>query len=75
MSVAPGTCVRCYGEIPAARMVALSGTKLCIECSNETGGEERRIGIPEQLGKAGSLKKNYGGVTVVVARRTLTMDK
>lgn len=75
MSVASGTCVRCRGEIPAERIAALPGTKLCVECSKEMGGEEKRIGIPENLAKAGSLKKNYGGVTVVVARRAIKIKE
>ena len=75
MSVASGTCVRCQGEIPAERIAALPETKLCVECSQAVGGEERRIGIPENLAKAGSLKKNYGGVTVVVARRALKIEE
>jgi hypothetical protein len=36
-----------------------------VQCSEKLGGEEKRIGIPENLAKSGSLKKNYGGVTVM----------
>jgi len=65
MSCAPRLCIECEEEIPAARLNALPKTRLCVQCSEKLGGEERRLGIPENLAKAGSLKKNYGGVIVV----------
>lgn len=65
------TCERCDAEIPAARVEALPGTWLCIECSEEVGGEFVLIARQENLGKAGSLKLNYGGVSVERKRRVL----
>jgi hypothetical protein len=47
----------------------MPGTWLCVECSQETGGEFVLIAKQENLGKAGSLKLNYGGVSVTRKRR------
>ena len=69
MSFAPRLCIECEEEIPAARLEVLPRTRLCVHCSEKLGGEENRIGIPENLAKAGSLKKNYGGVTVLTIQR------
>jgi hypothetical protein len=65
------TCERCDAEIPAARVKAMPGTWLCIECSEEVGGEFVLIAKQENLGKAGSLKLNYGGVSVTKKRKAL----
>ena len=62
-------CERCKVEIPAERIEVLPETRLCVNCSQTVGGEfEVRISR-ENLGKAGSLKKNYGGVTVKMKRK------
>lgn len=65
------TCERCDAEIPPARVKALPGTWLCLECSEEVGGDFIYIAKQENLGKAGSLKLNYGGVTVTKQRRMI----
>lgn len=65
------TCERCDAKIPAARVAALPGTWLCIECSEEVGGEFVLIAKQENLGKAGSLKLNYGGVSVTKKRKAV----
>jgi hypothetical protein len=65
------TCERCDAVIPPARVRALPGTWLCIECSEEVGGDFVLIATQENLGKAGSLKKNYGGVTITKHRRAI----
>jgi hypothetical protein len=65
------TCERCDAVIPPARVKALPGTWLCIECSEEVGGDFVYTAKQENLGKAGSLKLNYGGVTVAKKRRTI----
>ena len=57
-------CIRCGGEIPAERVEALPETRLCIKCSQDVGSDFVTIMKQENLGKAGSLKKNYGDVTV-----------
>ena len=61
----------CNAEIPAARVKALPGTWLCIECSEEVGGDFVLVAKQENLGKAGSLKLNYGGVSVTKKRRVI----
>lgn len=64
-------CEMCDAVIPPARVAAMPGTWLCIECSEEVGGEFVLIAKQENLGKAGSLKLNYGGVSVTRKRRAL----
>ncbi len=69
------TCERCDAEIPPARVRALPGTWLCIECSQEVGGDFVLIAKQVNLGKAGSMKLNYGGVSVERKRRTIQKDE
>ena len=69
MTTEKRTCEKCNAEIPPARVKALPGTWLCVACSEETGGEFVLIAKQENLGKAGSLKLNYGGVSVTRKRR------
>lgn len=64
-------CERCHADIPPARVKALPGTWLCIECSEEVGGDFVLIAKQENLGKAGSLKLNYGGVSITKKRRAI----
>lgn len=58
-------CKRCEQEIPVERLEALPDTWLCVQCSQEVGGEFevsfRRI----QTNKKGSLKKNYGSIEII----------
>lgn len=63
------TCELCDAEIPQARVKAIPGTWLCIECSQEVGGDFRYTATQENLGKAGSLKLNYGGVGAIKKTR------
>ena len=71
MSTKKRFCQRCGVEIPAERIEALPETRVCIKCSEAIGGEfELRISR-ENLGKAGSLKKNYGGVSVRQRRKKI----
>jgi hypothetical protein len=65
------TCERCDAVIPPARVAAIPGTWLCIECSAEVGGDFVYTAKQENLGKAGSLKLNYGGVTISKKRRNV----
>jgi len=65
----PRTCELCGAPIPRARVAALPGTWLCVQCSEDSGGEFVLIAKQENLGKAGSLKLNYGGVSVTKKRR------
>ena len=63
------SCELCNAEIPAARVNALPGTWLCRDCSEEAGGEFTYTATQENLGKAGSLKLNYGGIGKITKRR------
>ncbi|MEQ8279750.1 MAG: TraR/DksA C4-type zinc finger protein [Deltaproteobacteria bacterium] len=59
-------CARCEQEIPAARLEALPGTIVCLECSEAIDGDfelEVRMG---STGKVGSLKLT--GQTLEVRR-------
>jgi len=67
----PRRCERCSTPIPAARVKAVPGTLLCFECSEEVGGDFVYTARQENLGKAGSLKLNYGGVTITKKRRRI----
>lgn len=64
-------CVRCKAAIPAERIEALPETRLCIACSQAVGGDFETAVVTENLGKAGSLKKNYGGVRLKKRRRKI----
>jgi hypothetical protein len=64
-------CVRCDAEIPAERVEAMPETRVCVQCSREIGGEFEVRGVPENLSKTGSLKKNYGGISVEKRRKQI----
>src|SRR5262249_27918977 len=40
-------------------------------CNQEVGGDFVVTAVPENLGKSGSLKKNYGGVSIQKRRRQI----
>lgn len=67
----PRSCERCDAMITPARVVAMPETWLCITCSEEVGGDFVYTATAENLAKAGSMKKNYGGITVKKHRRTI----
>ena len=71
MSTETRTCERCDAVIPAARVKAIPGTWLCIACSEEVGGDFVYTATQQNLGKAGSMKLNYGGVSISKKRRVL----
>jgi hypothetical protein len=64
-------CVRCKVEIPAERLEALPETRLCVECSQQVGSDFEVTVVPENLGKSGSLKKNYGSYSIRKRRRQI----
>jgi hypothetical protein len=64
-------CLRCRAEIPAERIEALPDTLVCVQCSREIGGEYNVRVLQENLGKGGSLKKNYGGVRIHKVRKRI----
>ena len=65
----PRLCEKCNAPIPQARVKALPGTWLCLECSEEVGGDFSYTATQENLGKAGSLKLNYGGIGTITKKR------
>lgn len=67
----PRQCTECNKLIPPARVKAMPGTWICVECSEELGGEFVLVAKQENLAKEKSLKKNYGSVTVTRKRRQL----
>jgi hypothetical protein len=71
MSVAVRWCQRCRAEIPAERIEALPDTLICVQCSKVIGGEFEITVVPENIGKSGSLKKNYGSWGIKKTRRRL----
>ncbi len=68
-STRPRFCARCRVEIPAERVAALPETRVCVNCSAAIGGEFELSFTREDLSKAGSLKRNYGGVDRIQKRR------
>jgi len=57
--------------IPAERIEAIPETEICVECSREVGGEFKLIAVRERTSKPGSLKLNYGGISVKKVRKQL----
>lgn len=64
-------CERCDATILPARVRAMPETWLCIECSQEVGGDFVYTATQENLAKAGSMKKNYGGISIKKQRRVI----
>jgi len=60
MSTEERECYRCGEPIPPRRLEVLPNTRLCLDCSQAVGGDFETYVIPENTGKPGSLKKNYG---------------
>ncbi len=71
MSVKKRFCERCQAEIPAERVEAMPETRICVQCSQEIGGEFKITATAENLAKAGSLKKNYGSWGIQKTRRPI----
>jgi hypothetical protein len=66
-------CARCGHEIPAERIEALPDTRVCVKCSEAMGGSEFEVTlVPENVGKSGSLKKNYGSYSLRKRRKPIT---
>jgi len=66
MSSKSRPCEICMKPIEPERLEAVSDTRLCNEHARlieKYGGEFIRVSSQERTSKAGSLKRNYGGVT------------
>lgn len=71
-------CEICGREIPAERTECLPDTRLCIEHAqaiSKYGGEFIVTVVRTSLGKAGSLKKNWGDVTPRRTRNQAALDR
>lgn len=64
-------CERCGIPIPAERIEALPETRVCVKCSEVMGGEFEIRLVPVNIGKQGSLKKNYGDYTIRRRRKPI----
>jgi hypothetical protein len=71
MPIKPRACQRCQAMIPLERLEALPETRLCVRCSQDIGGEFEYRAVPENIGKAGSLKKNYGSFDIRKRRKPI----
>jgi hypothetical protein len=71
MVVVPRPCARCGATIPAERLEAIPETEICVTCSAEIGGEFKLVAVAERTSKPGSLKLNYGGITIKKLRKKL----
>ena len=70
----PKPCKRCKSEIPVERLQAVPGTQLCVRCSQAIGGEFDYSVTPENVHKAGSLKKNYASYRIKRKRRDISKE-
>jgi Prokaryotic dksA/traR C4-type zinc finger len=71
-------CAVCGRPIPPGRLEALPQTRLCKEHAaaiEKYGGEFRSTVTRTRLGKEGSLKKNYGDVSVRRTRNAEALGK
>lgn len=71
-------CEICGTEIPKERLEVIPDTRLCVQhaqAAQKYGGEFKLTGIQGNLGKAGSLKKNYGDVDVFKTRNNDAYQK
>ena len=76
MTIDEKDCERCGNAIPARRLEVLPYTRLCLQCSEEIGGDFKTYVIPEHTGKTNSLKRNYGSWKVKRKLRAITpIDK
>jgi hypothetical protein len=78
MSIKTRPCEICGQPIDPERLEAVLETRLCVEHANivaKFGGEFLVTGTQTSLGKRGSLKKNYGDVSVEKKRNTEALRK
>lgn len=71
-------CEICGAEIDPERVEVLPETRLCVEHGRaiaKFGGEFLVTATQDNLGKAGSLKKNLGDVTTKKHRNTAALEK
>lgn len=70
-------CEICKSLIEPERIETIPETRLCAEHARliaRHGGEFTLSSTQESLGKAGSLKRNYGGITPSMSRNTKAVE-
>jgi hypothetical protein len=78
MSAKSRPCEICGELIDPDRIDVVPETRLCVEHARmigKYGGEFIVIGTQASLGKSGSLKKNYGDVSIEKKRNTEALEK
>ncbi len=78
MSTKTRPCEICGEIIEAERVEAIPETRLCVKHSRligKYGGEFLVTATQESLGKVGSLKRNYGGISTQKTRNHAGIDK
>jgi len=78
MSNKTRSCEICGQPIDPERIEVVPETRLCVEHAKmivKYGGEFIVTGTQASIGKSGSLKKNYGDVTVERKRNTEALRK
>jgi RNA polymerase-binding transcription factor DksA len=50
--------------VPQERIEVLPETRLCVQCTQAVGSDFETAVVTENLAKTGSLKKNYGGISL-----------
>jgi hypothetical protein len=78
MSTKTRPCEICKKPIEPERIEAIPETRLCVEHARligKYGGEFLVTATQESLGKAGSLKRNYGGIVIRKSRNQAGIDK
>jgi hypothetical protein len=78
MSIKTRSCEICGQPIDPERIEAVPDTRLCVEHAKRIGkygGEFLVTGTQASLGKGGSLKMNYGDVSIHKTRNTEALRK
>ena len=78
MTQKPRPCEICGEMIDPERADGLPDTRLCTAHARQIiqfGGEFRISSEQERTSKAGSLKRNYGGISVTRTRNVLALEK
>jgi RNA polymerase-binding transcription factor DksA len=78
MSSKSRPCEVCDRAIEAERVEAIPETRLCVEHARmigKYGGEFLVTATRESLGKAGSLKKNYGDIATHKTRNRTAIER
>ena len=78
MPIKTRPCEICRALIEPDRIEAIPETRLCTEHARliaKYGGEFTLSSTQESLGKVGSLKKNYGGITPEKTRNAKALEQ